>query len=122
MDIKNLMLVTSVLAGIGNIAGKAYEDGKLSATDLPEALYGGAVLVPKLIEVDWTLLIPEAKDLSEEEQSELVSHYKTSFDIPQDDMEIKIEDIIEDINLGVQIVKRMIRRFQKAPVNAIAYA
>jgi hypothetical protein len=91
MPIKNLLLVVSVIAGLGNIAGIAYADNKLDATDLPGALLGGAVLVPKLIEIEWNALVPEAKDLTAEEQAQLIAHFKAEFDIPQDDLEVTID-------------------------------
>ena len=114
--IENLLIITSVLASVGNIAGKAYEDGKLTATDLPDAVMRGAVLIPKLIEIEWNQLIPEAKDLDEGEQAQLLAHFKKEFDIPQDSLELLIEDVIEDIRLGALLVNRMVKRFRREPV------
>lgn len=114
--IANLLIITSVMAGIGNIAGRAYEDGKISASDLPGALVDGAKIVPKLMEAEWNQLIPEAKDLDESEQLQLLEHYKKEFDIPQDNIELTIEDVIDDVRLGVQLVSRMIKRFKRQSV------
>ncbi len=116
LGIANLLAITGVMASIGNIAGKSYEDGKLSAADLPGALIDGAAIIPSLISIEWNQLIPEGKDLDQEEQAQLMAHYKAKFDIPQDDLELTIEDVIEDIRLAVMVINRMVKRFKKQPV------
>jgi hypothetical protein len=113
MPIKNLLLAVSVIAGLGNIAGIAYADNKIDASDLPAALYGGALLVPKLIEIDWSALVPEAKDLSIEEQAQLIAHFKAEFNIPQEDLEVTIEEVLQDVTDGIALVRRVITRFRR---------
>lgn len=113
MPIKNMLLAISVLAGLGNIAGIAYADNKLVATDLPGALLGGAVLVPKLIEIEWNALVPEGKDLTAEEQAELIAHFRAEFNIPQDDLEVTIEEVLQDVTDGIALVRRVINRFRR---------
>jgi len=118
--ITNLLAMVSVIASIGNIGGKAYEDGKLDASDLPGALVDGALIVPSLIQIQWNELIPEGKDLTAEEQSQLIAAYKQRFDIPQDNLEVTIEDVLEDVALLVSLVKRNIDRIQRIKNPAVA--
>lgn len=116
MPIKNLLLAISVCAGLGNIAGIAYADNKLDATDLPGALLGGAVLVPKLIEIDWSALVPEGKDLTADEQAELIAHFRAEFNIPQEELELTIEDVLQDVTDGISLVRRLVNRFRRVAV------
>ena len=116
LGIVNLMIATTVFAKLGGIAGRSYEDGKLSASDLPGALIDGAAVIPSLISVEWNQLVPEGQDLDPAEQDQLMVHFKKEFDIPQDDLELTIEDVIEDIRLGVMVINRMVKRFKKQPV------
>lgn len=109
--IANLMIVTTVLASLGNIAGKSMEDGKVDGKDL--ALLPEAVMIfPLAVQAEWTELVPEATDLDEAEQAQLLAHFKEKFNIPQDDLETKIEDVLGILKDGASLVMRLISVWQ----------
>jgi hypothetical protein len=93
MDITNLKAMVSVMASLGTVGGKSMEDGKINVADL--ALLPSLVNVfPRMLLIDFSQVVPEAKDLTQAESEELVAHFKTEFDIPQDDIEVKIEGVL----------------------------
>ena len=112
MDIASLKSLVFVAASLGNIAGETMEDGKVDVKDL--ALIGKLIPVfPALLAIDFAAVIPEAKDLSEAEAIELVEHFKAQFDIPQDDLEVKIETVLSLCVRLAGIIGELVALFKK---------
>jgi hypothetical protein len=112
MDISSLKSLVFVAASLGNIAGETMEDGKVDAKDL--ALIGKLIPVfPALLAIDFAAVIPEAKDLSESEALELVEFFKAQFNIPQDDLEVKIETVLSLCVRLAGIVGELVALFKK---------
>lgn len=111
MGIENLKKIVTVLATLGNISGKTMVDGKVDAKDL--VLAGDLIPVfPILLSVDFTVMLPEATDLTQVEALELVEHFKVAFDIPQD-VEVKIEAVLSLVVRFVGLVSEVIAVFKK---------
>ena len=112
MDISSLKSLVFVAASLGNIAGETMEDGKVDAKDL--AMIGKLIPVfPALLAIDFKAVIPEAKDLSESEALELVEFFKAQFNIPQDDLEVKIETVLSLCVRLAGIVGELVALFKK---------
>jgi hypothetical protein len=112
MDIASLKSLVSVGAALGSVAGATMEDGKVDVKDL--ALLPRLIPVfPALLAIDFAQVVPEAKDLSEAEALELVALYKAEFDIPQDDVEVKIETVLSLCVRLSGIVAELIATFKK---------
>jgi hypothetical protein len=112
MDIASLKGLVSVGAALGSVAGATMEDGKVDVKDL--ALLPRLIPVfPDLLAIDFSQVVPEAKDLSEAEAAELVALYKAEFDIPQDDVEVKIETVLSLCVRLAGIVAELIAAFKK---------
>ena len=112
MEIAQLKSLVSVGAALGSVAGATMADGKVDVKDL--ALLPRLIPVfPALLAIDFAQVVPEAKDLSEAEALELVEHYKQQFDIPQDDLEVKIETVLSLCVRLAGIVGELIAAFKK---------
>lgn len=112
MNIENLANIISVAAKLGTIAGASFDDGKISVMDvvrLPDL----AMLFVQLIKTDWTQIIPEAKDMDEEERRFLINQFKREFDLPNDKLELRIEVILETLNQFSGIVGKFINLVKK---------
>ena len=99
--IENLKKCFDVLIEGGNIAGKAFEDNVINVSDAGHLI----LLIDELTAlgtVDFKLVPSEAKDLDADEVAELSEHLKTKFDIPQDELEQKIEE-------GVALLARLVK-------------
>lgn len=117
MEIAQLKSLVSVGAALGSVAGATMEDNKVDVKDL--ALLPRLIPVfPALLAIDFAQVVPEAKDLSEAEAAELVALYKAEFDIPQDDVEVKIETVLSLCVRLSGIVAELIAAFKK-PVPAV---
>jgi hypothetical protein len=112
MDISSLKSLVFVAASLGNIAGETMEDGKVDTKDI--ALIGKLIPVfPAILAIDFAAVIPEAKDLSESEALELVDLFKAQFNIPQDDLEVKIETVLSLCVRLSGIVAELVALFKK---------
>jgi hypothetical protein len=104
---QNVLGAISVLAKIGNAGGKVLENGKVGMEDIV-VLPDVAMLFPVAAAVKWPEAVAEAKALTVEQADQCVAHFKEVFDIPQDNVEVKIEKIVEAIEkvavLSLQIV------------------
>ena len=92
-DIVNLKKVITIGAKLGNVAGKIYEDKVIDAKDLvaiPELV----MIVPAFLDVKYNELLPEGKDLDNTEIAEILAHFNSEFDIPQDALETNIEKVL----------------------------
>lgn len=89
-DFQELVEVVTTVVGFGSGLGKAYEDGKIDITDV-RFFFTPLLSIPKALDgigrVDDALA-----DLSPEQRKTLVNQIKEEFDIPQKDVEKKIED------------------------------
>lgn len=97
--IENLKKCFDVLIEGGNVAGHAYEDKKITVADAGHLM----MLLDELTalgSVDFAAVPKEAKDLDAAEVAALTEHLKTKFDIPQEDIEQKIEE-------GVALLARL---------------
>lgn len=110
--IENLKKIISVGAKIGNIGGMTFQDGQINKDDLL-VLPSFFELFPTLIAVQWTQIVPEAKDISESESAELIDWFKYEFNIPQDNVEVTIEQALSLINTVAQFIVNIIKAFKK---------
>ena len=87
--IKETKEMLGLVIAVGNGVGASLNDNKISIFDLRH--FVNALNVSKAA-VDNAKNIPkELKDLDEKEKQELVEYVKTTFDIPQDNVEIVVE-------------------------------
>ena len=99
--IENLKKCFDVMIESGNVAGKVYEDGKITVADVGHLMMVLDELTA-LGSVDFSLVPKEAKDIDAAEVAQLSEHLKTKFDIPQDQIEQKIEE-------GVGLLARLVK-------------
>ena len=110
--VEELKKIVTVASKLGNIAGKAFEDGKINAADL--VLITDLLQVfPLLLSVNFGQAMPEAKDLQQGEVEELISHFKAEFDIPQDSLEVTIETVLDIAITVEQAIVKLIKIFKK---------
>jgi len=110
--INNLKKVISIAASIGNIAGRSLVDGRIDLRDLV-LLPNLAVVLVDLIHVEWSQVIPEARDLSADEQTQLIEHFKKEFVLPQRIIEVTIEETLAIIVQLKTVIVNLITVFQK---------
>jgi len=107
MDIENIKKVLSLVALLGNVAGQVMEDGKVSVDDAAQLVVLFAAM-PKLADIEWSMLDDEALDISPIEIEQIKDLLVNEFDIPQDALEDQIEKYLEVAALiGETIVKIM---------------
>lgn len=98
MSFQALKSVVMVGGKFGSHLGSAMADGKINLQDVPELLSAVAEL-KGLSGIDLKSM-PSLASLSPAEMEELVAAFKSSFDIPQDEIEAKIEGAL---SLGVKV-------------------
>ena len=99
ISIDNMVLIAESAAKTGSAIGKALEDGKVTAKDLPLIIpfvQGLAVLV----NVDFEKLKEEVADLDGAERAKMVEVFSKHFDLVADDLEGKIESAV---NILIQL-------------------
>jgi len=91
--VNNLLKVLDLGIELGNVAGKSLEDGKIGLTDmtLATSLFDE---VMGLTSVNWSDLPKEAKELDHEDMAIVSQAFAAKFDIPQDELETKVEAAI----------------------------
>jgi hypothetical protein len=96
------------VVGFGNMTGRALDDGRLDLKDL-----GVLTLLPPAIIALWqavtnvTDLKAELADLDQAEIQELKDFFKKEFDIPEEDIEKRIEqcaDLIDTVRAGYSAI------------------
>lgn len=112
LTINNLKKVISIAANLGNIAGKSLVDGKIDLKDII-LLPNIALIFVDLIKIEWQQIIPEIRDLTIDEQTELIAHFKKEFEIPQRIIEVTIEETIEIALQLRNVIFNLITIFQK---------
>ena len=93
---EQLKIAIGIAAAMGNIAGKVFEDGKVSLVDVPQ-IYKLLPLLSQAKELDMEALKLEVKALKKEEVLALVEELKVELDIPQDKVEVIIEQGLEAV-------------------------
>jgi len=85
----------------GNVAGKVYEDNKITMSDTGHLMM---MLdeVTAMSGVSLSVVVAQAKDIDSAEMADLGQHLKTKFDIPQDELEQKIEEGVEVLAMLAQ--------------------
>lgn len=93
MSLDNLKRVVTIGAKMGNIAGKALVDGKISAGDIVLLPDIAGVFVD-LIRVSWKDVPEQVRALPMAEYNSLIEHFKIEFNIPQRIVEVAIEEVL----------------------------
>jgi len=96
--LKELKEAVSFGVALGNALGKSLEDGKVDYADLL-TLWEPITKAPDAFD-GASKIIAEVEGLTQEQTEELVQFIKGEFDIPQDEIEIKVEAAL-NIVLGV---------------------
>lgn len=89
-EVKELKEVLGFVCALANGIGEAAKDGKVSlgdATQLIPLLYKLPAAVDGMSEIP-----AEAKDLSQDEVDELAKYIKEELDLPQDKVEMAVEE------------------------------
>jgi hypothetical protein len=94
--VKNFLKIADLVFEIGNVAGLALEDGKISTNDFG-LVFNLIDEVSSLSSVDWPEVKKEIMDFGADDAKEISEHFKAKFDIPQDMVESKIEVILDVI-------------------------
>ena len=89
-ELKKLFLAT---IDMGNACGATFEDGKIGLGDI-SALMQFAHSAKDMSLVNFGKAMPQFKDLDASELEELVNLVEENFDIPQDAVEAKVEQIL----------------------------
>lgn len=90
----------------------AMEDNKASLLDIP-AFVPAIMSAPKAF-ANVHQVLAELKDLNSDERTELLEFARERFDLPDNDLEIIIEDTLEVILLNVKIATRWANRTKAA--------
>lgn len=90
--IKEISELVKLLAEIGNGAGKAAEDGKVSWSDA--LFFSKAVMSAPAAIIGIDEVYSELKDLSAQEKDQLKAQLQSDFDIPQDNVEEVVEKVL----------------------------
>jgi hypothetical protein len=110
--IEDLKKVISIGAKLGNLGGKVLEDNKVNAADFVHV--GDLVtMFPLMLSVDFAMVMPEAKDIQAGEADEMIAHFKAEFDIPQDNLEVTIETVLDVALTVVNAILKLVNIFSK---------
>ena len=107
-SIENVKLIITAVASAGNLAGKVYADGKIDAADLSSVPEFLMALVPSLTTVKFGEISAEVSNLTDAEIAEILVHFNTVFNIPEDKIETNIESILGLVKDAVGIVTKVI--------------
>ena len=101
-DIKNLIPLVEFLMELGNVLESVIKDKNYAAFfSLTDELMAFQA-------VNWAEVIPELKDLSQDEKTELVSVASKKFDLKNDNFEFVIEEAISILLSAGYLVKRCV--------------
>lgn len=111
--IENLTKVLDLVIESGNVSGNiiALPEGKWYEKILPAVKLIDEIA--SLFSVTWNQVIPEFKDLSDNEKEILKKHFIEKFDIPQDNIEIIIEDSLSLLDNYYKAIKGSIELYNK---------
>lgn len=103
--IENLTKVIAVPVEMGNIIGEIMGEEKRTLKTYLKFIQVCDELVD-LFKVEWKELGPEVKDLTDVEKAQIIEVMKEKFDIPQDKIEMIVEESLSDlVVLAVMINK-----------------
>jgi len=116
--IDNVKLVLAAVAEAGTATGKIYEDGEVTLGDIR---YVPALLkaVKELGAANYKEVLPEAKDISDEEKQELSVLFKEKFDLPSDSVEEVVEQGLDILLMAVQAILSLADIFKKVKKPAV---
>jgi hypothetical protein len=109
--IENLKAIVAFAAKNETLIGKLV-DGGITKDDLilvPEFM----IALPDLIQIHWSELLPEAKDLTIEECQELIATHNAAFSLPDKKVEATIEETLVLVAQVSSIVFKLIALFKK---------
>ena len=101
--IENVKLFLSSVAESGSVAGKVLADGKVGLSDvqyLPQLFFA----LKGLSSLNLKEVLPEAKDLSEEEKQELSALFKEKLELPAS--EASVEEVVEQ---GLEVLLQAVQ-------------
>ena len=111
---ENVKKVLFLVCEVGNVLGAAKaDDGKIDMTDLPKlvSLYDE---VMALFGLEFSKVLAEAKNLLTPVQfSEVMAECAVKFDIPNDQVEAKIEATIEGVGMFISGANKIIAAWKK---------
>lgn len=118
--IDSLIKVIDFGIELGNISGKALEDKKINISDIP-LLVSLFDEFTSLSSVNWKDLPKEVSEIDPDEKNVIALHFADKLDIPQKDIEDKIEHslslALSAIALAIEI-KDLVKSFKKQEVQA----
>ena len=114
MGVDEIKKIITILAKLGNVAGMVFEDGKLTSADVAQ-IPTLVMIIPLFIEVKWTGLLPEIKDLTLDECNEIVACFKNEFNIPETNIEYTIESIMTIVSGLASLIFDLINVWKKKP-------
>lgn len=109
----NARKVMFLVCEIGNVAGKVFEDGKITISD------AGALLtlvdeLKDLASIEWPKLSGELKaSFTPEAYAATVAELVKKFDIPQDQLEAKIEGSLSAVGHVIQGIGQLLATWKR---------
>lgn len=94
MNVDNISRIVSVGCRLANVAGDVLDDGKITAGDFLKFWEAGKILWD-IRGVDFRELMPEFKDLDQNEVEYLVKKIEDNLSLPHDTVEKRIKGIFE---------------------------
>mgnify|MGYP001818563882 CR=1 FL=1 len=107
-----ISLLVSALAGMGTITGKAFADKKIDITDFP-LVFPFLAEVQKLGQIKWNEIPSNFSEMTPEVAEELKNQFAAEFDIPQDELESKIEQGLALVIEQLKLIEREVELVQK---------
>ena len=89
-EVKKLFLA---IIDLGNAAGSAFEDKKINLADIKDLMSMAHSFKEIAMDIDFKVAMPELNDLDASELEQLAILIEDNFDIPQDQVEDKVEKI-----------------------------
>jgi hypothetical protein len=102
--VEDLLLLAAAVGSIGSIVGEIFEDGKVDWTDLDNAPAFFSTM-QQIAEVDFSKVMPQAKDIDEKELDLVAAKFKEAFDLENDAVEAMVEKGLEYLQKGVEAVQ-----------------
>lgn len=103
VGIENLKALATGVAELSTAVGNIMKDGSIGVGDLGQvpAIFAA---IRHLAAADVKAVLPEAKDLSDPERVELAAHFSAVFDLPNDTVEVIVEQGLEMVLMGLQAI------------------
>jgi len=118
-DVANTKKLIHVVAEVGNAFGGAFEDGKLTTADTKEVEHLWPIIT-ELSTIQYSLLVPEWKDIDPIEGQEIIACFCEYFDIPQDIVEDPLEFVLKFLSTGIEFVRSLIALIKSRKKPALA--